>query len=132
MEERLEKFLFDGRGIESIFKNITWITGAAAIFKLAGVVIKENTAVGLVTAAVSILLFSLAITYGMRKIIIPFLVALYGQNEKYYELERSGAKFRLVFSSQFIMQFFIYLLLALLYSCLAWEWFDIIVRATTK
>lgn len=128
---RLKKFLLQDDGIEKIFKVLGWITATAVIYKIIPLMIKDSVTVVILTVAIWIVLISLAIYYGLEKIVEPFTEALFGEKGTYSRITTKwGFKARIKASCSF--QSLVSLLLSVAFLGIAVKWFDAIIKLTSK
>lgn len=95
-------------------------------WKLALMLFKTNIPISILTLLISFLLLSLSMIYGNQKLIIPMLKSFYGSQEKYTEMEVLGWK------SFLNIQFVIYMGVSVVYFYIFAEWFDLLLKITSK
>jgi len=120
---RINNFLILDDGIDSIFKNLGQIIASGAIFKIGIYIWKNDKVSSVLTVLLSFMLFCLACSYGLQKIIHPLLKAVYGRNEKISQMEKRGLK-------EFLghWQFITYLIVALLFGYFVNVLFDAVTQ----
>lgn len=116
LNKRMEKFLIKDNGIENIFKSLGWLTTSSGIFSLSSLL--ENIVTKIATIIISFFLFTVAFLWSIKETIIPFLQAIFGEKEEYSTMSNMSLKQLLK-----KWQFWLYLIICLLYCLLALDWF---------
>ncbi|GLI53505.1 hypothetical protein [Thermodesulfovibrio yellowstonii] len=111
LNERMEKFLIKDNGIENIFKSVGWLAASSGVFSLSFLL--ESIVTKIVTIIISLFLFTLVFLWSIKKTIIPFLQATFGEKEKYSDMVNMSFKQLLK-----ECQFWFYLIICLLYCLL--------------
>lgn len=109
LNERLSNYFLNEDGIDKIFINLGHVTAAGVLFGFIPDLVKENLAAGILLVLFSLALLPLSAIYGIKKVLLPLLKAIYGNNERFSSMESSGWR------GYLNIQFAIYLFVAGLY-----------------
>lgn len=123
INERFGDYLLRQDGINKVFSNLGQVAATGALMKFVPLLAKTNIFGAILLVILSLLLLSLAAVYGIKQIIIPLMKTMYGEQEKFSEMETLGLKAFLNF------QFAIYVGVSFIYLYLLNEIFNLVVKA---